>query len=228
AVLILSNSGRRSESNVARLAALGFGADCLSDVLTSGESGWRHLHASLTGRTRQRCLLISRDADRSALEGLNLELTESGTDADIVLIVGSEGGSRTLDYYRDLLRPAAERGLPCICTNPDHTMLTPSGKHFGAGRIARVYEELGGRVTWFGKPFLPIYTTALAVLGLPAFRVLCVGDSVEHDIVGGAGAGMATLLVETGILDELSDDDRAALYRDAGIRPDFLLKSFAW
>lgn len=227
--LLLSNSGKRSVPNEARLVKLGFEAGSWSFFLSSGEVAWHRLKRSLAGRAGLRCLLISRDGDRSAVDGLPLTLVNGGEDADIVLLSASEGDRFDLDHYRRLLEPAARRGAECICTNPDKLMLTPIGSRFGAGRIADLYAEMGGPVTWIGKPFPEIYEAALALLGNPdRSRVICVGDSIEHDIAGGQGAGLNTALVTTGILDQASAAERARLFAKHGATPNFLLRTFAW
>lgn len=227
-VLLLSNSGKRSARNEARLVRLGFTPGSWDHFLTSGEVAWRQLRADL-GCRQLRCLLVARDGDRSAVEGLPITLVPSGEEADIVLLSASEGDRYDLDHYRHLLEPAARRGVECLCTNPDKVMLTASGPRFAAGRIAELYRQLGGRVRWIGKPFPQIYVEALALMGNPALGdVVCVGDSIEHDIAGGAGAGLATALVTTGILEKMSGAGKAELFAMHGAVPDFALSSFAW
>jgi HAD superfamily hydrolase (TIGR01459 family) len=228
-ILLLSNSGKRSAPNEARLAMLGFQPGSWDHFLSSGETAWLSLQRSLRDRAGLRCLLISRDGDRSAIEGLPVTLTQSSMDADIVLLSASEGDRYDLDHYRRLLAPAAARGVECLCTNPDKVMLTAAGHRFGAGRIADLYAEMGGPVMWIGKPFAEIYAAALTMLGNPdPADVVCVGDSIEHDIAGGQGAGLATALVTTGILEQASDAERAKLFAGHGATPDFLLRTFAW
>lgn len=227
--LLMSNSGKRSAPNETRLVRLGFMPGSWAHFLSSGEVAWRMLEADLRQASTLRCLLIARDGDRSAVNGLPLTLTQDGAEADIVLLSASEGDRYDLDHYRRLLAPAATRGIACLCTNPDRIMLTPDGPRFGAGRIAALYEELGGKVTWIGKPFAQIYTTALEMLGDPdPATIVCVGDSVEHDIAGGRAAGLKTALVATGILETAGDGERAALFAEHGTTPDFLLPAFRW
>lgn len=173
--------------------------------------------------------MVARDGDRSAIHDLPLEITTSAAEADVVLLSASEGDRFDLDHYRYMLEPAATRSVPCLCTNPDKIMLTASGPRFGAGRIAELYEELGGTVTWIGKPFPQIYEKALEALGKPAPEtVVCIGDSVEHDIVGGQKAGLSTALVATGILDTGTEEDRHRHVEKHGAIPDFLLPGFRW
>ncbi|WP_457583852.1 TIGR01459 family HAD-type hydrolase [Ensifer canadensis] len=230
-VIILSNSGKRSAENDRRLVDLGFVAGSWDWFLTSGEVAWQILktEGGQASGPPKRCLLVSRDGDVSPLTGLDLERTEDGADADFVLLAASEGDVLPLSHYEALLAPAARRGVPCLCTNPDKVMLTKTGTAFGAGRIAELYEELGGTVRWIGKPFADIYDFALDFVGHPdPSRVCAIGDSIEHDIAGAAGAGLGSVLVTTGILERASDAERRKLFAEHGATPDFILPKFLW
>lgn len=230
-VVLLSNSGRRAGPNEARLARLGFSRRSYDFLVSSGEVAWQLLAEGRFGPTPlqgSKCLLLARDRDLSAVEGLGLERTEDGGDADFVLLAGSEGDRLSLDDYSALLAPAAARGVPLLCTNPDRIMLTPLGPRFGAGRIAELYQALGGAVTWVGKPHPAIYRFALARLGGPPGRIVAVGDSIEHDVAGARAAGLSAALVRTGVHAECGAAALAALYRAHGATPDFLLPRFAW
>lgn len=240
-VVLLSNSGKRADANAARMESLGFPRELYDHFVTSGEVAWHQL-AGNTGAEREtgaesktgaerarRCLLLSRGGTRSAVEGLELELVESGTDADLVLLAGSDGDSLPLEHYRERLRPAAERKLPCLCTNPDKVMITASGLHYGAGRIAEEYEALGGSVEWIGKPWPNIYRFALQRCGgAGGRRIIGIGDSVEHDIAGASGIGAASLLIKGGILADSDNQELAELFTRHKAAPDFLSQSFAW
>ncbi|CDX26608.1 conserved hypothetical protein [Mesorhizobium sp. ORS 3324] len=229
-VVLISNSGRRAEPNERRLLKLGFEAGSWDHFVSSGEVAWRmfkDMAASSALRSGTKCLLISRDGDRSAIEDLPLTLTERGDDAELVLLSGSEGDRYSFDHYSTLLGPAAARRVPCFCTNPDRIMLTAVGPRFGAGEIADLYERLGGNVTRIGKPYPAIFEAALALAGSPARdNVVCVGDSVEHDIAGGSAAGVATALVLSGIL--AGAGDLTGLFQELGAWPDYTMDAFRW
>jgi len=144
----------------------------------------------------------------------------------LVLLAASEGDRYDFDYYSRLLGPAAARRVPCFCTNPDRIMLTAVGPRFGAGEIADLYESLGGSVTRIGKPDPAIYEAALTLAGNPARGdAICVGDSVEHDIAGGKGVGVATALVLGGILADTPD--LAAVFDEQQAWPDYITASFS-
>lgn len=229
-VVLLSNSGKRSAPNVARMCRLGFSAAGFDAFLSSGEVAYGILGREMIGTTipeGARCLLLARDDDRSAIEGLPLSHAETGADADVILLAGSRGDEVDMDWYRRLLEPAAARRVPCICTNPDRIMLTPKGHRFAPGAIGDLYRQLGGPVTFVGKPHREIYDAALSALGDPdPATVCCIGDSIEHDIAGGADAGLATALVRSGILADLDAAELDRLYTDHGATPDFVIPAF--
>ncbi len=94
----------------------------------------------------------------------------------------------------------ANKRVPAFCINPDLVMLTPNGTSFGAGLIAKEYEEIGGSVAWFRKPHPLIYKFALnKIPEIESKKVLCIGDSVEHDIRGSFNPHCSSALVKTGI-----------------------------
>ncbi len=228
-VALLSNSGRRASLNADRLAAMGIPADAYELFMSSGEFAHHLLRERSLAGTARRCLLVSRGGDASPLEGTGLASVADADAAELVVIAGSEGDERPLSDYEAWLRPAARRRLPAVCLNPDRTMLTARGLAPGAGRIAELYEALGGTVAWVGKPYRPIYDHLLAALGNPpAARVVGLGDSVEHDIAGARAAGCAAALVRRGIIAEASDAEILAECARVGAWPDTVLDAFAW
>lgn len=226
-IVLLSNSGKRAAPNVARLTRLGFDPDSYLTVMSSGEAAF----AELKGRIGKEIPLgasvwvHARDHDMSPVDGLELTPVEDAAAADLLIIAGSRADEFELAQYRSWLAPAAQRGVPAFCTNPDMKMLTPLGTRFGAGAIATLYEELGGKVEWVGKPFPLIYRLAHDALG-QAERVLCIGDSPEHDIAGGQAAGFATALVRTGLHADLSDIALLEHCRSTAV-PDFIIPRFS-
>jgi HAD superfamily hydrolase (TIGR01459 family) len=230
-VLLVSNSGKRSAANIARLLHLGFSRATYIDALTSGEVA----HVAIAQRIGReiargaRVWVETTDDSAQPLLGLDLAAAANPAEADLVWIAGCRPLTHSLDDYAHALQPAAARRTPAICSNPDQTMLTPSGKGFGAGAVAQAYERLGGEVEWFGKPFPAIYQEALRRLGsVDPARVLAIGDSPAHDILGGARAGIGTCLVRTGIHDAESEAELMARCEAAGAEPDALLPRFAF
>ncbi len=231
-IVVLSNSGLTGEANARRMETLGFDRELYDFLLTSGDVARALLRSGrvpvrLTPETR--CFTISRSGGDEFVRILGVTpAVESGA-ADLVVIAGSRADHFSLDDYRKLLEPAARRGAPCVCVNPDRLMLTPAGAAPGAGRIAEIYQELGGDVTWIGKPFADVYQAAARLSNVEdPGDVLCVGDSLEHDIVGAHAFGAFAALVRTGVLAPLSDKEFAAEIGRHGTVPDFVFETLAW
>lgn len=230
-IILLSNSGKRSERNNQRLMRCGFNRASFETVLSSGEVAFSYLEDRIGKEIKPgaKVLLLARDGDVSAIDGLALELTDNPVDADLILLAGSRGDELELSEYRTMLTEPAARHIACVCTNPDMSMLTPVGKRFGAGKIAKLYEELGGAVRWIGKPHKMIYKAAMSRLdGIDPDRILCIGDSPAHDIAGGLGAGLQTALVRTGIHADDADEDVEAECKRIGAMPNFFLSRFSF
>lgn len=231
-VVLLSNSGKRAAANAERLLRLGFPAGCYDHFLTSGEVAWHkirenRLHSPLPPEPK--AYLLSRDGDTAAVAGLPVHLVPEPALADVVLLTASTADTVPFDQLVEALRPAAGKGTPCLCTNPDKTMLTPMGPFPGAGALAEAYERMGGPVEWIGKPHAETYRAARALLGdTPPERIACVGDSLEHDIAGGFNAGLTTVAVQSGLLEGKTGSELAALYEQFQARPDFVLPRFTW
>ena len=208
-VAVMTNSGKRAAANVERLTQMGIARDFFVDAVSSGEVAHRMLEKS-----PDRCAyIIGRAGDDYGFD--RFPLTDDPHEAEVLLILGSDAPRTSLDQYRAML---ADVTAPAICCNPDKLMLTSSGLQPAPGAIAALYESMGRNVTWIGKPYPDIYRHALSVIGNPA-RVLCIGDSAEHDVAGGRGAGLDTLLVRTGVSADVTDFDPA---------PDYLMERFIW
>jgi HAD superfamily hydrolase (TIGR01459 family) len=229
-VAILSNSGKSGEANARRLERIGIARDLYDQFVTSGDVA-RELLVSdaspVATLAAARCLIIRSYGEDTLAEDLGLRETDDPAEADLVVIGGSQADEIPLDDYARRLRQAAERGAPCVCTNPDRWMLTEHGPRPAAGAIAAEYERMGGRVTWIGKPYPAIYERAARLLGCAEpSRVLCVGDSVEHDVVGARRFGAAAALFRTGILEGVDDASVAALFVEHAVVPDLVARGF--
>jgi HAD superfamily hydrolase (TIGR01459 family) len=240
-VVLLSNSGKRTTVNAARLLEIGIDETLYDAIVTSGEATWQALslrNAPFFAGLGGRCFLWSRGGDRSVVDGLPIEVVDAVDDADFVLLGGVEDDAR-LETFGPALEAAAARSLPMVCANPDIVVVLPNGG-FGMapGAIAHHYEQLGGRVAYVGKPHRPVYEVCLEALGNPPHdEVLAVGDSVAHDVAGAAAMELDTALVMAGIHSRIFDPDRGAsanraameqLAVEYGVLPRWVLPSFRW
>jgi HAD superfamily hydrolase (TIGR01459 family) len=240
-MLVLSNSGRRAADNAERLRGLGIAPGRYDAIITSGEATWRGLKdralPPFTGLGR-RAFVVTRGNDRSITDGLDLALTERIDEADFILLAGLDDAASDADAWRQRFAGPAARRVPLLCANPDMLMFGKDGFLPGPGAIAELYAGLGGPMHLIGKPEPAIYVRCLAELGGPdPRRVLAVGDSLDHDILGGNRAGMLTALVPDGVHAEAlahapSAADRAeavrALAADGERCPGWVLPTLIW
>jgi HAD superfamily hydrolase (TIGR01459 family) len=207
-VVVMTNSGKRAAANRDRLTRMGIPRSHFVDCMSSGEVAYG-------AQKVKTAFLIGKAGEDYGFDGI--AFVERPEDAEVILILGSNAPATSLDEYRKLLSGLT---LPAICCNPDKLMLTSQGLQPAPGAIAALYEEMGGKVTWIGKPYPEIYRKAAALIGNPS-RLLAIGDSAEHDVAGGMAAGLSTLLVMTGVSQGLAPDD-------AKPKPDFWMETFRW
>jgi len=208
-VVVMTNSGKRAEANRRRLVSMGLDRNLFVDAMSSGEVAYQYLNASKP----RRAYMIGRNGEDYGFD--NIESVASPHEAEILLILGSDAPATSLDQYKELFRGLT---LPALCCNPDKLMLTRDGLQPAPGAIAALYEEMGGKVEWIGKPYPGIYRAALALIGNPA-QALAIGDSAEHDVAGGRNSGLSTLLVRTGLAAGQESFDPA---------PDYLMDALTW
>ncbi len=205
-VVIISNSGKGADFSVGRLEELGINRDLYTHIVTSGEM----VRQGLTMKTGpvfqdlgETCYLIADSHDETVKE-LPVKTTTKPADANFILMTGVDYLSQTLESYDPILKECLENKLPLICANPDMVAVEDSGTYYGPGALAARYKEMGGEVRYIGKPHKSIFAYALTlVANATPSKTIMVGDSMGHDILGGAGMGFDTCLISTGSHEEL-------------------------
>jgi HAD superfamily hydrolase (TIGR01459 family) len=206
------------------------GDDARDAILTSADPFYRAL-----GR---RCLVLARERDSHLVDRLGLEVVTDVEQAEFLFALSIDAPRQSVRGWEPVLIRAAARGLPMVCGNPDLAQVTPAGTLLEAtGLLAVRYAELGGAVRSHGKPSPRIYETCLQRLTCPRERIVAIGDSLQHDVLGARGVGLASILVAGGVhrealgitFGESPDPARcAALFEEAGAVPDHVVPSFRW
>ncbi|MEO1798238.1 MAG: TIGR01459 family HAD-type hydrolase [Pseudomonadota bacterium] len=196
---VLSNSGKRSAPNADRIARIGFPPEHFETVMTSGEALWQDLAA---GRVEARKLFAIERAPGDAaawIAGSGATLVDDVDQADAVLLMGLPDGAEA-DAFDAVMTAALSRDVPVLCTNPDRASPRAGGEVvISPGQLAHDHAARGGRVAFYGKPHKPVFDAIARTLDLDGGRLLMVGDSLEHDIAGAAGAGWDSLFIRGGL-----------------------------
>ena len=197
---------------VERLASMGIPAG-VDEIVTSTSATVEHLRRHAPDV--RSVLAIGADGMRDELSDAGLEVTMAGE----IRSAGHDGGPLDrlydavivgLDPFVDywslaLAMSAVAAGARLIATNADARYPTPSGFLPGAGSIvAALTTATGVTPQVIGKPSPAMFTAILEASGIRAGEAVVVGDNPDADVAGAHRAGIAAILVLTGVADAAS------------------------
>lgn len=215
-VLLTNNSTVSAASCVRKLRRLGVSVP-EQEILTVSAAMTDYLAAEFAPGTS--VYVIGERPLRDAVRAAGLTEDEPGHAA---VVLGLDRSLRfdQLCQATGLLRA----GRPLIVTSLDPVLLTADGAVPGTGAIAaalRVCADV--EPVCVGKPEPRFFQAAMRRLGIPADRVLVVGDSLTADIVGGQAAGARTALMLTGVT--AAPPSETGPSGTTGPRPDYVFGS---
>lgn len=193
-VILITNAPRTVEAVEGQLARIGLPRDTWDGIATSGEAGI----AALRALDRPVGFIGTAD-DRAILKGKGVAIATDGAFTDIAC-TGLDEQRPDPAQYREQLESLAARGVTMHCLNPDRVVVRGGVPEACAGALADLYEQVGGRVEWYGKPHAAIYRHALSLAGNPSSdQVLAIGDGLQTDVLGAARMGFDCVFVSGGI-----------------------------
>ena len=113
-----------------------------------------------------------------------------------------------------------------ICTNPDLIVDRGKKREFCAGSVAKVFEEIGGTVEYFGKPHSKVYNLAANINNK---KVFCIGDNLNTDIKGANNQNFASLLITNGIhRQEIENENFEKIMKKYNTKVDYTQSKLKW
>lgn len=232
-ICLLSNSPRLNNRVVQHMEDIGIPRSLYDHIVTSGEA--THADLSRPQWHGKACWFIGKSFIND-LSNLNLRFVDGPDTADFILNSIPGTGATEVEILTRQLKTAVAKNLPMICANPDLVVNIGTEQHECAGTFAALYEQLGGPVTYHGKPHAPVYETCHALLGHPdKSRIAAIGDSLHTDIAGANRFGVKGIWNLEGIHWEELTQNRApspekieALIARQPHKPDFIIKGFSW
>ena len=82
-----------------------------------------------------------------------------------------------------------------VCTNPDLIVHRGSRREYCAGTIAKIFESMGGKVVYYGKPHPEIYNFCIK----KNEKILVIGDNLNTDIKGANIMKFDSLFITSGV-----------------------------
>lgn len=231
-VVLLSNAPRPFVDVVPHMSSLSVDPGAYDTGVTSGDAT-REMVAAWQGRP---LLHIGPERDRGLFEGYDVRFSAPEA-AEVAICSGLyDDAKETPADYAGLFEGLLARRVPMICANPD--ILVERGEQliYCAGALAADYEAKGGKVTYAGKPYGPIYDRTLREIarlkGRPVAKedILCIGDGVETDLKGACNAGFRSVFIASPIFlpDGLSASALSKLFAGRPFAPVAAMPALAW
>lgn len=207
---VTNNASRTPDTVAAHLTALGVPAS-REDVVTSAQAAARLVAERVGGGGR--VVVLGGEGLQAAVAEAGLHGVGVADEADVVVT-----GYGPDVVWRDIMGAAVRirGGDTWIASNTDTTIPTPAGIAPGHGALVRLLSDFTGVTPIVaGKPASPLLAETIRRVG--GSRPLMVGDRLDTDILGGRVAGVATLLVLTGVTDLVT-----LVAAPPELRPDYL------
>ena len=202
-----NNSMATRATYVQRLSGMGIETD-LDEIVTSTSATIDHLRSHLPDV--RRVLALGAQGMLDELRGAGFDATAA---ADAVR-AGYDGGplpvsydaviaglDPAFDYQRLAAASSALRsGARFLATNADLLYPTPAGFLPGAGSMIAALRAASGVVPLvIGKPEPGIFLSIIERAGVEPAQALAIGDNPDSDMVAAHRAGIASILVLTGV-----------------------------
>ena len=220
-IVFLSNAPRPSSKVINFLLKMKMDKKYLANVMTSGEAAMYAINKNQFGKT---FFHLGPPRDTSVFEKVknnqvNLE------SCDFILCTGLfDEHESDLNYYKKFLENQTTKKL--ICTNPDLTVHRGNVEELCAGSVAKVFEELGGEVVYFGKPHKEVYNMCFNA----DEKVLAIGDNLRTDIKGANNLNIDCIFISDGVHrgEYKSISELVSLLKKYKVNANFFQKELQW
>ena len=244
-IILLSNAPRRAKVVSDKLSSIGIYNNLYDTIVSSGEVCRQEClaNSSKISVLGKKYYFIGQETDKGIALELEIKEVSSINKSSFLLVCGTRDFDHTLDNYIEELDEGLRYDLPLVCANPDKVVIRQNGKLITcAGILADYYQNNGGKVFRFGKPFEAMYKRSFNILKnlnskLTLNKILVIGDSLETDILGANNNKLSSLLVINGIHkhelnnsknNEISKNCIESLCKKYSAFPNYIIKDFVF
>ena len=219
--ILLTNAPRPNATVINFLKKIGL-KKYFENVFTSGEAAYKYLISELN---KKKFFHIGPPRDFDLFKNIENNNVLNIGDADYILCTGLfDDQENDLNYYKDLLLNHVSKKM--ICTNPDLIVDRGEKREYCAGSVAKSFEEIKGKVIYFGKPHPPVYNLSSTIINK---NVLCIGDNLNTDIKGANVQNFDSLLITNGIhRKEILDLELEQVLKKYETTVDYIQRSLKW
>ena len=217
--VLLTNAPRPNSTVIKFLKKMGLDQSKCDKVFTSGQAALKYLNSDFK---KLRFYHIGPPRDFDLFKLFEEYKVDNIEDCDFLLCTGLfENFEKDLKFYENLFKNKVDKKL--ICTNPDLVVDRGEIREFCAGSVAKVFERLGGKVEYFGKPYPLVYNQAATINNK---KVLCIGDNLNTDIKGANIQNFKSLFILNGIHN--NENNLNKLLSDYKVHADYIQSSLKW
>ena len=190
--ILLTNAPRPNDVVKSFLEKMGMDKEIRDHVFTSGQASLNYLKKN---QSTQKFFHIGPPRDFDLFNDFIKMKSDNINDSDYILCTGLfEEFDNNLNYYNDLFKENIEKKM--ICTNPDLIVDRGNKRELCAGSVAMVFEKMGGKVIYFGKPYPDVYNQSIKNENK---KILSIGDNLNTDIKGANLLNYDSLIISNGI-----------------------------
>tara|TARA_B100000287_G_C20648348_1_gene785943 strand:- start:1283 stop:2092 length:810 start_codon:yes stop_codon:yes gene_type:complete len=217
--VLLTNAPRPNSTVIKFLKKMGLDQSKCDKVFTSGQAALKYLNSDFK---KLKFYHIGPPRDFDLFKLFEEYKVDNIEDCDFLLCTGLfEDFEKDLKFYENLFKNKVDKKL--ICTNPDLVVDRGEIREFCAGSVAKVFERLGGKVEYFGKPYPLVYNQAATINNK---KVLCIGDNLNTDIKGANIQNFKSLFILNGIHN--NENNLNKLLSDYKVHADYIQSSLKW
>jgi HAD superfamily hydrolase (TIGR01459 family) len=190
--VLLTNAPRPNKAVKNILEKMGMEKEIREHVFTSGEAALSYIRKNLSSK---KFFHVGPPRDFDLFKDFEGNKSQNLENSEYILCTGLYGDhDKDLNYYKDLFKKNINKKM--ICTNPDLIVDRGNKREMCAGSVAMVFEKMGGKIIYFGKPYPEVYNQSIENKNK---KILSIGDNLNTDIKGANLLNYDSLIISNGV-----------------------------
>ena len=218
--VLLTNAPRPNSDVIKFLGKLGLDDQKSFKVYTSGQGSLNYLSNE---KKDLKFFHLGPGRDFNLFKNFESLKQKKVENADYIICTGLFDEFENLQFYKKFLSPFVDKEM--VCTNPDLIVDRGDETEYCAGSIAKIFEEIGGKVKYFGKPYPLVYQKSTTN---KSKSVLCIGDNLNTDIKGANIQNFSSLFILNGIHKKEKQNELNKLFEKYQVDVNYIQEKLKW
>jgi HAD superfamily hydrolase (TIGR01459 family) len=220
--ILLTNAPRPNRIVKIFLEKMGMNKNMRENVYTSGEAALSYLKKNYQ---EQSFYHIGPPKDFDLFIDFKNKKTQDINKSNYLLCTGLyDDYDQDLNYYKKLFVNSISKKM--ICTNPDLIVDRGEKREYCAGSVAMIFEELGGNVVYFGKPYPEVYNQSIET---NKKNIIVIGDNLRTDIRGAVNMNYDSLFITEGIHNkEIQNEGIKSVLKKYDVKATYYQNALKW